>query len=92
MADYGFDDIGARNGRYLWVLDNADDENLISHGIRSNKRGPLARFLLQVAHGSMLITLRNGLAARNAVALWYMIEIQPMNKDTLSTRPFLKRE
>ena len=52
-----------RNGRWLMVLDNADDENIFFSGHTSNKRGPLVSFLPQAAHGSILITSRNGLAA-----------------------------
>ncbi|KAJ5593550.1 hypothetical protein N7537_010454 [Penicillium hordei] len=57
----------ARNGRWLMVLDNADDDGIFFSGNTFNERGPLVSFLPQAAHGSMLITSRNGLAARNLV-------------------------
>lgn len=57
----------ARSGRWLMVLDNADDDGIFSRGNKSHERGPLVRFLPQAAHGSILITSRNGLAARNLV-------------------------
>lgn len=49
------------------LLDNADDDGIIFSGDIFNERGPLVRFLPQAAHGSILITSRNGLAAWNLV-------------------------
>jgi hypothetical protein len=47
-------------------------------GNESNERGPLVRFLPQAAHGSILITSRNGLAARNLVGSGsHVITVQP---------------
>ena len=72
----------ARNGRWLMVLDNADDGGIFFNGTLSNERGPLVRFLPQVAHGSILITSRNNLAARNLVGSdGHMIEVKPMNEE-----------
>jgi hypothetical protein len=57
----------ARNGRWLMVLDNADDDGIFFSDNRSDQRGSLVSFLPQAVHGSMLITSRNGRAARNLV-------------------------
>ncbi|CAG8196671.1 unnamed protein product, partial [Penicillium olsonii] len=71
----------ARNGRWLIVLDNADDDGIFFRDNISDERGPLGRFLPQAAHGSVLITSRNGLAARNLVGNdGHVIKIQPMNE------------
>ncbi|KAJ6016490.1 hypothetical protein N7540_011081 [Penicillium herquei] len=72
----------ARNGRWLIVLDNADDDGVFFNRNASNERGPLVSFLPQTAHGSMLITSRNGLAARNLVGRdGHLITLQPMNEE-----------
>ncbi|KAJ5963042.1 hypothetical protein N7501_007983 [Penicillium viridicatum] len=72
----------ARNGRWLMVLDNADDDGIFFRGNTSNERGPLVSFLPQAAHGSILITSRNGLAARNLVGSEsHVIAVQPMNEE-----------
>ncbi|KAL4861938.1 hypothetical protein BDV12DRAFT_203507 [Aspergillus spectabilis] len=66
----------------LMVLDNADDDGIFFSGNGSNERGPLGRFLPQAAHGSILITSRNGLAAQNLVGnSRHVIEVQPMNEE-----------
>ncbi|OQE34388.1 hypothetical protein PENCOP_c018G06557 [Penicillium coprophilum] len=71
----------ARNGRWLMVLDNADDDGIFFSRNIFNERGPLVSFLPQAAHGSILITSRNGLAARNLVGSEsHMIAVQPMNE------------
>ncbi|KAJ5565742.1 hypothetical protein N7535_007380 [Penicillium sp. DV-2018c] len=70
----------ARNGRWLMVLDNADDDGIFFRDNESHERGPLVRFLPQAAHGSILVTSRNGLAARNLVGNdGHVIVVQPMN-------------
>lgn len=51
----------ARNGRWLMVLGNADDDGVFFRGYASDERGPLVQFLPQVVHGSMLITTRNNM-------------------------------
>jgi tetratricopeptide (TPR) repeat protein len=69
------------NGRWLMVLDNADDDSIFFRGNTSNERGPLVSFLPQAAHGSILITSRNGRAARNLVGNEsHVITVQPMNE------------
>ncbi|CAG7941474.1 unnamed protein product [Penicillium salamii] len=71
----------ARNGRWLMVLDNADDDGIFFSDNTFNERGPLVSFLPQAAHGSMLITSRNGLAARNLVGSdSHVVSVQPMNE------------
>jgi tetratricopeptide (TPR) repeat protein len=71
-----------RNGCWLMVLDNADDDGVFFRGNESHERGPLVRFLPQAAHGSILITSRNGLAARNLVGRnGHVITVQPMNEE-----------
>ncbi|CAI7603357.1 unnamed protein product [Penicillium viridicatum] len=70
------------NGHWLIVLDNADDDSIFFNHNTSNERGPLVSFLPETAHGSLLITSRNGLAARNLVGSdGHVIEVQPMNKE-----------
>ncbi|KAJ6003890.1 hypothetical protein N7540_013172 [Penicillium herquei] len=72
----------AQNGRWLMVLDNADDDGIFFSGNISDEREPLVKFLPQAAHGSMLITSRNGLAARNLVGSeGHVIAVQPMNEE-----------
>lgn len=64
------------------VLDNADDSGIFFNSNTSNERGPLVSFLPQAAHGSILITSRNGLAARNLVGRdGHVIEVQPMTEE-----------
>lgn len=65
------------------VLDNADDDGVFFSGTTSNEGGgPLASFLPQAAHGLILITSRNGLAARNLVGSnGHVITVQPMNEE-----------
>ncbi|CAG8885662.1 unnamed protein product [Penicillium egyptiacum] len=71
-----------RNGCWLMVLDNADDDGIFFSGNISDEQGPLVSFLPQAAHGSILITSRNGLAARNLVGSGsHVITVQPMNED-----------
>ncbi|EAU30103.1 predicted protein [Aspergillus terreus NIH2624] len=72
----------ARNGRWLMVLDNADDDGGFFRGNASDERGLLVRFLPQAAHGFMLITSRNRFAARNLVGSdGDVITVQPMNEE-----------
>ncbi|KAJ5348541.1 uncharacterized protein N7506_001794 [Penicillium brevicompactum] len=71
-----------QNGCWLMVLDNADDHGIFFNATESNERGPLERFLPQAAHGSILVTSRNGLAARNLVGSdGHVIDVQPMNEE-----------
>ncbi|KAJ5917515.1 hypothetical protein N7466_011069 [Penicillium verhagenii] len=70
------------NGRWLMVLDNADDDSIFFSGNESHERGLLVSFLPQATHGSILITSRNGLAARNLVGSdGHVIKVQPMSEE-----------
>jgi hypothetical protein len=72
-----------RNGRWLMILDNADNDSIFFNGDNCDeldKRGPLVNFLPQVTQGFVLVTSRNRLAARNLVGDDRVIEIQPMNE------------
>ncbi|KAL5360970.1 hypothetical protein BJX96DRAFT_175795 [Aspergillus floccosus] len=72
----------ARNGRWLMVLDNADDDGVFFRGNASDERGLLVRFLPQAAHGFILVTSRNRFAARNLVGSdGDVITVQPMNEE-----------
>ncbi|GAM34008.1 hypothetical protein TCE0_014f01316, partial [Talaromyces pinophilus] len=69
------------NGRWLMVLDNADDDQIFFRSDEVDGRPPLVNFLPQVTHGSVLVASRNGLAARNLVgADGLVIDVQPMNE------------
>lgn len=46
-----------RNGKWLMVLDNADDTDTLLHTAGENP--PIVDFLPRVLHGSILITSRN---------------------------------
>jgi tetratricopeptide (TPR) repeat protein len=70
-----------RNGRWLMVLDNADDNSIFFSDHISGERGALVKYLPQVAHGFILFTSRNRLAAQNLVGDWrHVIEIPPMDE------------
>ncbi|KAJ5893421.1 hypothetical protein N7495_005112 [Penicillium taxi] len=71
-----------RNGRWIMVLDNADDNSIFFSSNTCDERGRLVRFLPRVTHGSLLITSRNTLTARNLVGSdGDVIEVQPMNEE-----------
>lgn len=73
-----------RNGRWLMVLNNADDDGVFFGGKTSNQRGPLVSFLPLAAHRLILITSRNGLAARNLVrSESHVIVVQCRHGDSL---------
>ncbi|KAF4999026.1 hypothetical protein F66182_16286 [Fusarium sp. NRRL 66182] len=64
------------------VLDNADDDQMFFHNDDTDERASFVTLLPQASHGSVLITSRNGLAARNLVgADGLVIDVQPMNED-----------
>ncbi|KAJ5886145.1 uncharacterized protein N7473_008819 [Penicillium subrubescens] len=64
------------------VLDNADDNGVFFHANKSNGRELLATLLPQAEYGSILVTSRNSLAARNLVGSDSdVIEVQPMNEE-----------
>ncbi|KAJ5765936.1 hypothetical protein N7520_005495 [Penicillium odoratum] len=62
-------------------MNNADDDGFFFSNNELNEQGPLASFLPQAAHGSILITSRNGRAARNLVGNErHVIAVQPMSE------------
>jgi hypothetical protein len=65
-----------RNGRWLMVLDNADDdESFFDH------TKPLESFLAQTPTGRILITSRNRTAALNLVGpCGHIIQVEPINE------------
>ncbi|KUL81720.1 hypothetical protein ZTR_09466 [Talaromyces verruculosus] len=69
------------NGRWLMVLDNADDDQIFFRSDDADRRAPLVTFLPQATHGSVLITSRNRLAARNLVGTdGRVIDVPLMNE------------
>ncbi|RSL80949.1 hypothetical protein CEP52_017301, partial [Fusarium oligoseptatum] len=66
-----------RNGRWLMVLDNADDdEDFFSH------TRPLESFLAQTPNGRILITSRNRIAAMNLVGPHgSIVQVEPMDEE-----------
>jgi tetratricopeptide (TPR) repeat protein len=78
------------NGRWLMILDNADDANLFScqtpesstDGSKPTvKHAPLLSFLPQAAHGSILVTSRNRSAAIRLVGDYQnLIDVGPMDE------------
>ncbi|GAM43571.1 hypothetical protein TCE0_056r18491 [Talaromyces pinophilus] len=69
------------NGRWLMVLDNADDDQIFFRSDDTEGRAALVTFLPQATHGSVLITSRNTLAAQNLVGTnGLVIDVQPMNE------------
>ena len=78
------------NGRWLMILDNADDETFLlgqvtdppsqDHSMTSGT-APLSRFIPQTPHGSVLVTSRNRLAAFKLVGNRHnVIEVNPMDE------------
>jgi hypothetical protein len=69
---------GMRDGRWLMVLDNADDNNVFFDASKGN--APLADYLPQASNGSILITLRNKLAAKNLAGTYgTVIPVEPIS-------------
>ncbi|KAF9772959.1 hypothetical protein IL306_009286 [Fusarium sp. DS 682] len=66
-----------RNGQWLIILDNADDDDCFFDYTR-----PLEGFLAQSSNGSILITSRNRTAAMNLVGPHgHILEVEPMNEE-----------
>ncbi|GAM34005.1 hypothetical protein TCE0_014r01313 [Talaromyces pinophilus] len=70
----------ARHGRWLMVLDNADNDKIFFLNNNVKGQAPLVTFLPQVPHGSILITSRNDQAARNLVGDGQVIKVERMNE------------
>ncbi|KAM5358060.1 hypothetical protein ACJZ2D_015635 [Fusarium nematophilum] len=74
-----------RNGRWLMVLDNADDDEVFfatdESDIISHTR-PLESFLAQTPNGRILITSRNRIAAMNLVGPHSsIVQVEPMDEE-----------
>ncbi|KAK3902308.1 kinesin light chain [Staphylotrichum tortipilum] len=72
-----------RNGRWIMILDSADDYDVLYSSISSNvpNRRPFATFLPQSPNGSMIITTRNkDLAFRLTGRHRNIIEVGPMTQ------------
>ncbi len=70
-----------RNGKWVLVLDSADDRDVFYHPVGDDKpeRQPFASYLPQSQHGSMLITTRDrDLAFRLTGRHQNIIEVGPM--------------
>ncbi|KAL1640170.1 hypothetical protein SLS61_010263, partial [Didymella pomorum] len=91
-----------RNGRWLMIVDNADDDRVfaapgatdVSGGTaqtlepftEAGTAAPLASFLPQPAHGWILVTSRDRVAAMNLVgARRNVVEVQPMGEQDALT-------
>jgi hypothetical protein len=68
------------HGHWLMVLDNADDHNIFFDVMVESK--PLADYLPQPPHGSILITSRNRMAVQNLVGSQSnLVLVEPMGAD-----------
>ncbi|CAI9636435.1 unnamed protein product [Alternaria burnsii] len=69
----------AKNGRWLLVLDNADDAAVLSPTDGGSLRQHLSRCIPSSRHGSVLVTSRTKRAARQVVEDSDIIPIEPMH-------------
>src|SRR6266480_2057102 len=80
-----------KNGRWLIILDNADDDDVLfrldedtEQSIQANDvasgKMPLASFLPQTPNGSILVTSRNSTAAMNLVGYDNITQVEPMDE------------
>jgi tetratricopeptide (TPR) repeat protein len=73
-----------RNGPWLMILDNVDDDSVFfgDDDDAADDSQPLESFLPQVAHGTILITSRNEVAATNLVGgHGHVVAVEPMGED-----------
>ena len=81
-----------RNGRWLIILDNADDDQVfhstsadaggVAHGTESlHEAPPLASFVPQSSNGWVLVTSRNLVAAVNLVGTRNVFQVEPMAEE-----------
>ncbi|KAB2107286.1 hypothetical protein AG0111_0g3658 [Alternaria gaisen] len=69
----------AKNGRWLLVLDNADDAAVLSLTDSGALQQHLSRYIPSSRHGSVLVTSRTKRAARQVVEDSDIIPIEPMH-------------
>ncbi|KAB2106159.1 hypothetical protein AG0111_0g6189 [Alternaria gaisen] len=69
----------AKNGRWLLVLDNADDAAVLSPTDGGALQQHLSRYIPSSRHGSVLVTSRTKRAARQVVEDSDIIPIEPMH-------------
>ncbi|KAF5632683.1 TPR domain protein [Fusarium sp. NRRL 52700] len=71
------------NGRWLIILDNADDSKVFfPQSIPQNTTPPLLNYLPQSAHGSIIVTSRNREAALKIVGgVDNVMQVSPMEED-----------
>ncbi|CAN9251533.1 unnamed protein product [Alternaria alternata] len=69
----------AKNGRWLLVLDNADDAAVLSPTDSGALQQHLSRYIPSSRHGSVLVTSRTKRAARQVVEDSDIIPIEPMH-------------
>ena len=73
-----------RNGRWLMILDNVDDDGVFFSDDQGGK--PLESFLPQTARGTILVTSRNTVAATNLVGgHGSIIKVEPMEEEDALT-------
>jgi tetratricopeptide (TPR) repeat protein len=69
-----------RKGPWLMILDNVDDDGIFFSDDQDGK--PLESFLPQAAHGTILVTSRNTMAATNLVGgHGDVVQVEPMGED-----------
>jgi tetratricopeptide (TPR) repeat protein len=69
-----------RNGPWLMILDNVDDDGIFFSDNQDGK--PLESFLPQAAHGTILVTSRNTIAATNLVGgHGDVVQVEPMGEE-----------
>lgn len=80
----------AKNGQWLLIIDNVDDDSILRKGLASNQwelphsqadipTKPLMQFLPQCSHGSIIFTSRNKDLAFKVADAEDIIQIEPMN-------------
>ncbi|KAJ5604792.1 hypothetical protein N7510_009946 [Penicillium lagena] len=79
----------AKIGKWILVLDNVDDDELLSKpssdqrqvdGQRDTSTQPPLRYLLESSNGSIIVTSRNKRVALDIASHKNIIEVQPMNE------------
>ncbi|KAJ5994091.1 hypothetical protein N7451_009815 [Penicillium sp. IBT 35674x] len=75
----------AKRGKWVLILDNLDDENLLRESLRATNqndglRRPFISFLPQCGHGTILLTTRYRKVARQVVNECNIIRIDPMQE------------